>query len=90
MKLKRVIGVVGLVAVYCGPGLFFILAVALGVNIGVALFITLGTVIVIRFVLNIDFQHSLGQIESHTPHGAAVYQFLVAVRRAKEAESRPA
>jgi len=49
------IGVVGLVAVYCGPGLFFILAVALGVNIGVALFITLGMVIVIRFVLNIDF-----------------------------------
>src|SRR5205814_2287216 len=45
----------GLVAVYCGPGLFFILAVALGVNIGVALFITLGMVIVIRFVLNIDF-----------------------------------
>ena len=44
MKLKRVIGVVGLVAVYCGPGLFFILAVALGVNIGVALFITLGIV----------------------------------------------
>src|SRR5947207_9740256 len=55
MKLKRVIGVVGLVAVYCGPRLFFILAVALGVNIGVALFITLGMVIVIRFVLNIDF-----------------------------------
>jgi hypothetical protein len=44
MKLKRVIGMVGLVAVYCGPGLFFILAVALGVNIGVALFITLGMV----------------------------------------------
>jgi Flp pilus assembly protein TadB len=55
MKLKRVIGVVGLVAVYCGPGLFFIFAVALGVNICVALFITLGMVIVIRFVLNIDF-----------------------------------
>ncbi len=55
MKLKRVIGVVGVLAAYCGPGLLFIVAVALGLNIGVAVFITLGAVILIRFVLNIDF-----------------------------------
>ena len=54
MKLKREMGAIGVIVAYVGPGLFFILAVAFGMNVGVAVFITLDIVIVIRFVLNID------------------------------------
>ena len=43
------------IAVYIGPMLFFIFAVALGLNIGVAVFITLGTVIVMRFVFKMNY-----------------------------------
>jgi hypothetical protein len=42
-------------AIYFGPMLFFILAVALGMNAGVAVFITLGAVIVMRFVFKVDY-----------------------------------
>jgi len=33
---------------------FFLLALALGMNVGVAVFITSGAVIIIRFVFNLD------------------------------------
>ena len=33
---------------------FFVLALALGMNVGVAVFITSGAVIIIRFVFNLD------------------------------------
>jgi len=33
---------------------FFVLALALGMNVGVAVFITWGAVIIIRFVFNLD------------------------------------
>jgi Flp pilus assembly protein TadB len=55
MKLKRAMAVIGFIAVYVGPGLFFILAVALGMNASVAVCITLGAVIVMRFVFNMDY-----------------------------------
>ena len=43
------------IAIYLGPLLFFILALALGMNISLAVFITLGAVIVIRFVFKMDY-----------------------------------
>ena len=43
------------IAIYLGPLLFFILAVSVGVNIGVAVFLTLGAVIVMRFVFKMDY-----------------------------------
>jgi hypothetical protein len=36
MNLKRGMAVIGTIAMYVGPALFFILAVALGMNVGVA------------------------------------------------------
>jgi Flp pilus assembly protein TadB len=55
MKPKRAKTMIGNIAIYVGPGLFFILAVALGMNIGVAVCITLGAVIVMRFVFKMDY-----------------------------------
>jgi hypothetical protein len=43
------------IVIYLGPMLFFILAVALGMNASVAVFITLGAVIVMRFVFKMDY-----------------------------------
>ena len=43
------------IVIYVGPMLFFIFAVALGMNATVAVFITLGAVIVIRFVFKMDY-----------------------------------
>jgi len=54
MKLKRVLAVIGVVALYLSPG-FILLAVALGMKWDVAVFIYLGAVIVIRIVFNIDY-----------------------------------
>jgi hypothetical protein len=55
MKPKRAIAVIGNIAIYVGPILFFILAVALGMNASVAVFIMLGAVIVMRFVFKVDY-----------------------------------
>ncbi len=55
MKPKGALAVLGIIAIYVGPGIFFVLAVALGVNIGVVACITLGAVIVMRFVFKMDY-----------------------------------